>query len=90
MWKPRWGSEDDEKALVFIRTLRFWIKKTILASVLETSTLSTPLFTAAVRGGDLPAAVKRAVESVDVYKTSAIIILFVNLEARWLGSGTVQ
>ena len=38
---------------------------------------------------DLPAAVKRSAENVDVYKTSARIICFVALEARWLGAGSI-
>ena len=39
--------------------------------------------------GDLPAAVIREVNSVDVYKTNAKLIIFVNLEARWLGTGSL-
>ena len=42
-----------------------------------------------VVGGDLPAAVIRGVQNADVYKTLAIIICFVVLEARWLGVASI-
>ena len=72
--KLRSGSENDGKGMVFIREVRFYRKITSCDFDLKTSGLKMLLCLQRAWWGDLHAAVKRSVESVDVYKTYARII----------------